>query len=150
MDSGYPTREVVNTASPEMLELAPNAVPWKTGPSYGKLSAFHLCAEKEGRRRTLMVKVASVLGAAAVALDMREGIDRPLLPSTAGLLRKRAWLGRREARPATLGPEALGRRVARRENILTSTGERIRKVEALVQGKRSYADRALHRWSNKF
>jgi hypothetical protein len=74
-----------------------------------------------GTRRTLMVKVASVLGAAAVALDTREGIDRPLLPSTAGLLRKRVWLGRREARPATLGPEALGRRVARRENILTST-----------------------------
>jgi len=34
MDSGYPTREVVKTASPEMLESAPNAVPRKTGPSY--------------------------------------------------------------------------------------------------------------------
>lgn len=36
MDSGYPTREVVKTASPEMLELAPKAVPWNTGPSLRK------------------------------------------------------------------------------------------------------------------
>ena len=32
-DSGYPTRDVVKTASPEMLVLAPNDLPWKTGPS---------------------------------------------------------------------------------------------------------------------
>ena len=32
MDSGYPTREVVKTASPEMLLRAPKDVPWKMGP----------------------------------------------------------------------------------------------------------------------
>jgi len=70
-----------------------------------------------------MVKVASVLGATGVARETREGVagmDRPLLPSTAGLLKKRTWLGRREASPEAEGPEAVGRRVARRENILTS------------------------------
>jgi hypothetical protein len=67
-----------------------------------------------------MVKVASVLGATGLALFIREGIDRPLLPSTAALLRKRAWLGRREVSPGATGPTALGRRVASRENILAS------------------------------
>jgi hypothetical protein len=33
IDSGYPTREVVKTASPEMLDFAPKDLPWKTGPS---------------------------------------------------------------------------------------------------------------------
>jgi hypothetical protein len=32
MDSGYPTREVVKTASPEMLALAPKDLPEKMGP----------------------------------------------------------------------------------------------------------------------
>jgi len=99
-----------------------------------------------------MVKVASVLGATGLALFIREGIDRPLLPSTAALLRKRAWLGRREVSPGATGPTALGRRVASRENILASGMRRVVRmiVETLVHCKRSYADRALHRWSNKF
>lgn len=33
MDSGYPTSEVVKTASPLILALAPKLFPWKTGPS---------------------------------------------------------------------------------------------------------------------
>jgi hypothetical protein len=39
MDSGYPTREVVKTASPEILDFAPKDLPWKTGPSYTAPSA---------------------------------------------------------------------------------------------------------------
>ena len=31
-DSGYPTKEVVNTDSPDMLVLAPNDLPEKMGP----------------------------------------------------------------------------------------------------------------------
>ena len=63
---------------------------------------------------TLMVKVASVFWATGVALAIRLGIDRPLLPSEGALLMNRAWLGRRTARPG-----ALGNRVARRKNIMT-------------------------------
>lgn len=33
MDSGYPTKLVVNTASPLTLALAPKLFPWKIGPS---------------------------------------------------------------------------------------------------------------------
>lgn len=33
MDSGYPTSEVVKTASPLMFALAPKLFPWKMGPS---------------------------------------------------------------------------------------------------------------------
>ena len=33
MDSGYPTREVVKTASPLTFALAPKLLPWKIGPS---------------------------------------------------------------------------------------------------------------------
>ena len=32
----YPTRDVVNTASPEILFFAPNDFPEKTGPSFQK------------------------------------------------------------------------------------------------------------------
>jgi hypothetical protein len=32
MDSGYPTSDVVKTASPEMLVLAPKDLPVKMGP----------------------------------------------------------------------------------------------------------------------
>src|SRR5271155_2968424 len=32
-DSGYPTSEVVKTASPEMFDFAPKDLPWKIGPS---------------------------------------------------------------------------------------------------------------------
>jgi hypothetical protein len=35
MDSGYPTREVVKTASPEMFALAPKDFPEKIGPFCG-------------------------------------------------------------------------------------------------------------------
>jgi hypothetical protein len=43
-----------------------------------------------------MVKVASTPDAAAVALVvLRTGIALPLLPSTASLLRRRAWPARR-------------------------------------------------------
>ena len=38
MDSGYPTREVVKTASPEMLDLAPKDLPWKIGPFCHRVS----------------------------------------------------------------------------------------------------------------
>jgi len=33
MDSGYPTSDVVKTASPEIFAFAPNDLPWKIGPS---------------------------------------------------------------------------------------------------------------------
>jgi hypothetical protein len=43
MDSGYPTREVVKTASPEMFDFAPKDFPWKTGPSwYESVVAPHI------------------------------------------------------------------------------------------------------------
>ena len=33
MDSGYPTSDVVNTASPLIFVFAPKLLPWKIGPS---------------------------------------------------------------------------------------------------------------------
>jgi hypothetical protein len=40
MDSGYPTSEVVKTASPEMLALAPKDFPEKMGPFYTVVSVI--------------------------------------------------------------------------------------------------------------
>jgi len=78
MDSGYPTRDVVKTASPEMLALAPNALPWKTGPPR-------------------MVKVAGSASAGAVARGVK-GIFLPLLPVVAAWPEEnRAWAGARRA-----------------------------------------------------
>lgn len=92
-----------------------------------------------------MVKVASVFLATGTALDIRLGIDRPRLPSDGARLMKRAWLGRR-----TVGPEALGSRIARRENMMTAMVVEGGTGMALVRRKRSYATRALHRWSVEF
>jgi hypothetical protein len=89
MDSGYPTREVVKTASPETLEFAPKAVPWKTGPSFQRVS-FAKRGEYSTRERTLMVKVASTPEAGVVARRFLTGMDLPLLPATACWLMKRA------------------------------------------------------------
>ena len=56
MDSGYPTSEVVKTASPEMLALAPNDLPEKIGPFYK--SGQRCPSEVRTELHTLMVKVA--------------------------------------------------------------------------------------------
>lgn len=53
-DSGYPTRDVVKTASPEMLVLAPKDRPLKIGPSLEMLE--RLCGHVQ--KPTLMVNVA--------------------------------------------------------------------------------------------
>jgi hypothetical protein len=37
-DSGSPTSDVVNTASPDTVALAPNDLPWKMGPSCPQVS----------------------------------------------------------------------------------------------------------------
>ena len=91
-----------------------------------------------------MVKVASVFLATGTALDIRLGMDRPRLPSEGARLMKRAWLGKR-----TVGTEALGSRVASRENILAVVFVWVGMGMVLVRHKRSYATRALHRWSVK-
>jgi hypothetical protein len=66
-----------------------------------------------------MVKVASALLAGAVARGLCLGIVLPLLPATALLLMKRAWLVKREESPAALKAEGLEARIAARENMLS-------------------------------
>jgi len=95
IDSGYPTREVVKTASPEMLLFAPNGFPSKTGPSYYDqiiISCTSFTATKAGKKKaglTRMVKVALAgrlaLGRVGVRYFMG-GMSRPLPP------RGKAWL----------------------------------------------------------
>lgn len=70
-----------------------------------------------------MVKVASALLAGAVARGLCLGMVLPLLPATALLLIKRAWLVRREGRPAAPKAEGLVARIAMRENILSGGGQ---------------------------
>ena len=55
MDSGYPTSEVVKTASPDILALAPKDLPEKIGPFY-KWSASSRGTNTD--MRTLIVNVA--------------------------------------------------------------------------------------------
>lgn len=97
IDSGYPTREVVKTASPEMLDLAPKDFPWKIGPSYN-----YQHHSQRGRQRipTLMVNVA-LSCEIGVAFDRETGIERPVLPSTVAKNRA-CWAVREEKMPVGL------------------------------------------------
>lgn len=77
MDSGYPTSEVVKTASPVMFLLAPKAVPWNTGPFWSsKLALSMLSPHGE---LTLIVKVAGTCATGSVGVGV-VGIFLPLLP----------------------------------------------------------------------
>lgn len=97
-DSGYPTRDVVKTASPEILLRAPKDVPWKMGPfrivkvagSYeGAVCRYLVCRGRSCCRGVLFDTVARdrarrvdatlakglpVLGRRAVGLKARENI----------------------------------------------------------------------------
>lgn len=64
-----------------------------------------------------MVKVASTPEAGAVALVLVAGIVLPLLPFTASLLMRRAWLERRDETLGAAWPKALGMR-ANEANIM--------------------------------
>ncbi len=56
MDSGYPTSEVVKTASPEMFVLAPKDLPEKMGPFCKAMSGVFSTSQYS--MHTLMVNVA--------------------------------------------------------------------------------------------
>lgn len=72
-----------------------------------------------------MVKVASILATGAVARYLVNGIDRPLLPSVACLLTKRAWTAGLAVEQGIGMPTCLGTRRATRENMaLYSNGKR--------------------------
>jgi hypothetical protein len=86
MDSGYPTREVVKTASPEMLVLAPKDLPSKIGPF-------------------LMVKVAGSFETDVALRLLGAGIARSVFGST--VARQRVWMRFFVTRPRRLADRSV-------------------------------------------
>ena len=84
----------MKTASPEMFDLAPKDLPWKTGPSYIPMVSIAIIHQsltvkwEEGPMRTLMVKVA-LSCEIGVALILETGIWRSVLCWT--VARNRDW-----------------------------------------------------------
>jgi len=85
MDSGYPTRDVVKTASPLMFALAPKLLPWWIGPSL----IVNVALSKVGLVERALVGGGAERGvpSATVALDRtwKDGLRALVKPDTAGL-----------------------------------------------------------------